>query len=219
MTLRSAKRDRTAGGISSFVDSTGRTRFRLTSLTSSVGDVVRAWQSRPEGLIVAVFSFRKEEEKARRSVRDILRYFGFKRIAQNTYVHGMIDTSGMELEVTRAGATRKLFIFRCPKVDDPALRDRLLSVFNLRGRVRVLTQLSRDLHAFLEESGIDGMEFGRRALYAGPVHYRTCFVEEPPLPADFFPANYPMKELAGYLRTAAEARWIDVIGYYRTLCG
>ena len=50
----------------------------------------------PEGFLIGVFSFRAPEEAKRRAARETLLHFGFKRIAQNTYINGVIDTSGLE---------------------------------------------------------------------------------------------------------------------------
>jgi DNA-binding transcriptional regulator PaaX len=218
--LRTAmSRLKASGELAGFDDITGSPRFRLSAMQRSVSDVVRGWEARPEGLIVGVFSFRKEEETERRLVRDTLLYFGFKRIAQNTYITGMIDTSGLEAEIARAGVSERFFIFRCPVVDDPRLLKRLKSVFDLEGRAKELSTFLEELKRFLEEPGIDAMEFGRRIFFSGPAHHRKSFVEEPPLPRSLFPAGYPLAELRSCLGNAMRARAADVITYYRTLCG
>jgi DNA-binding transcriptional regulator PaaX len=217
--LRTAlSRSRAAGELVSFVDPSGVTRFRLTEMQKSVSNVVRAWPERPEGFLIGVFSFSAPEEAKRRAVREILLHFGFKRIAQNTYINGMIDTSGLEAEMKRVQAADRFYVFRCPEIDDPALLRRLAEVFDVEGRKRALEDFLDELAAFLEEPGIDGMEFGRRAFYAGPVHHRISFVEEPPIPARILPPGYPLSELRSYLDSAITARRGDIVRYYRTLC-
>jgi DNA-binding transcriptional regulator PaaX len=218
--LRTAmSRFKASGDLVGFADIAGAPRFRLSETQRSVSDVVRQWDTRPEGLIVGVFSFRREEEAERRLVRDTLLYFGFKRIAQNTYITGMIDTAGLETELERAGVSERFFIFRCPVVDDPRLRKRLKSVFDLEGRKKELSDFLGDLKGFLEEPGLDAMEFGRRIFFSGPAHHKKSFVEEPPLPRSLFPRDYPLAELRSFLGNAMRARARDVITYYRTLCG
>jgi DNA-binding transcriptional regulator PaaX len=209
---------RATSGLVSFVDPAGVTRFRLTETQKSVSGVVRAWPERPEGFLIGVFSFRAPEEAKRRAVRETLLHFGFKRIAQNTYINGMIDTSGLDAEMRRARAADRFYIFRCPEIDDPALLRRLAEVFDVKGRRRTLEVFREELAAFLEEPGIDGMEFGRRVFYAGPVHHRVCFFEEPPIPARILPPGYPLSELRSYLDSAITARRSDFVHYYRTLC-
>ena len=210
---------RAAGELVSFVDPSGVTRFRLTETQKSVGGVVRDWPARPEGFLIGVFSFRAPEEAKRRAVRETLLHFGFKRIAQNTYINGMIDTSVLDAEMKRAGVADRFYVFHCPQIDDPALLRRLAGVFDVKGRKHALEGYREELAAFLEEPGIDGIELGRRVFYAGPVHHRTCFVEEPPIPARILPQGYPLSELWSYLDSIITARRGDIMRYYRTLCG
>jgi DNA-binding transcriptional regulator PaaX len=217
--LRTAlSRLRATGELVSFVDPSGVTRFRLTETQKSVSGVVRAWPARPEGFLIGVFSFRAPEEVKRRAVRETLLHFGFKRIAQNTYINGMIDTSVLDAEMKSAGVADRFYVFQCPQIDDPALLRRLAEVFDVKGRKRALEGFREELAAFLEEPGIDGMEFGRRVFYAGPVHHRTCFVEEPPIPARILQPGYPLSDLQSYLGSAITARRGDIVRYYRTLC-
>jgi DNA-binding transcriptional regulator PaaX len=217
--LRTAlSRLRTTGELVSFADPSGVTRFRLTETQNSVSGVVRAWPERPEGFLIGVFSFRAPEEAKRRAVRETLRHFGFKRIAQNTYINGMIDTSGLEAEMKRAGVADRFYVFRCPEIDDPTLLGRLAEVFDVKNRKRTLEDFREELAAFLEEPGIDSMEIGRRVFYAGPVHHRISFAEEPPIPARILPPGYPLSELRSYLDAAITTRRSDIVRYYRALC-
>jgi DNA-binding transcriptional regulator PaaX len=217
--LRTAlSRLRTTGGFVSFTDPSGVTRFRLAESQRSVGGVVRAWPDRSEGFLIGVFSFRAPEEAKRRAARGILLRFGFKRIAQNTYLNGMIDTSGLEAEMRRSGVADRFYLFRCPEIDDPTLLVRLTRVFDVAGRKRALEGFRAELAAFLEEPGIDAMELGRRMFYAGPVLHRISFAEEPPIPARILPPGYTLSELRSYLDSAITARRRDIVHYYRRLC-
>jgi DNA-binding transcriptional regulator PaaX len=217
--LRTAiSRARASGELKDFVDKAGVRRFRLTPMQESVSRVVRDWRTRPDGFIVGVFSFHAREEAERRAVRESLQYFGFKRIAQNTYINGMIDTSGLEAELARAGVADRFYLFRCPSIDDKALLARLAEVFDVKGRARTLERFRADLEAFLEEPGIDEMEFGRRVFYMGPAQHRICFTEAPPIPARILPESYPLAGLMTYLRGVITDRWESIEKYYRTLC-
>jgi DNA-binding transcriptional regulator PaaX len=217
--LRTAiSRLKASGNLESFTDDAGQVRFRLTSMQRSVSDVVRSWESRPKGFVIAVFSFKSEEERGRQRVREALRYFGFKRIAQNAYINGMIDTSHLQDTMAEYGVADKLFLFRCPDVDDPALAAKLEEVFDVRGRAEALRELFADFRLFLGDESLDGPEFGRRVFYAGPVYHMRCFVEEPPFPDDFLPADYPLHELKSWFMARSAERHSDVIAYYSGLC-
>lgn len=218
--LRTAmSRARASGELLGIQDEMGIQRFRLTPTQVSVSRVVRDWSSRPDGFIIGVFSFHAREAAERRAVRETLLYFGFKRIAQNTYINGMIDTTDLEAEMTRSGVADRFYLFRCASIDDPALLARLSRIFDVKGRARALERFRRELEGFLEEPGLDAMELGRRVFYAGPVQHRMCFVEEPPIPARMLPASYPLSGLTAYMGSILRRRWNQIETYYRTLCG
>ncbi len=218
--LRTAmSRAKASGELSGVQDEAGIQRFRLTPTQESVSRVVRDWSSRPEGFIIGVFSFHAKEGAGRRAARENLQYFGFKRIAQNTYVNGMIDTTDLEAEMERAGVADRCYLFRCSSVEDPKLLARLSRVFDVKGRASTLERFRRELEGFLEEPGLDAMEMGRRVFYAGPVQHRVCFVEEPPIPARMLPASYPLSGLTAYIGSVLRRRWKQIETYYRALCG
>ena len=210
-TLRTAiSRTRASGELNNFQDKNGVKRFRLTKLQKSVSNVVVNWQNRPQGFTLVVFSFRKDDEKERRTVREILKYFGFQKLAQNTYINGMIDTTGMETEMKHRKLDRNLYVFRCPEVNSPGLLKRLRKIFDIENRARELSEFETDLKAFLSEPSIRGDEFARRVFYAGPLHYSKCFVEEPPLPASVLPEGYPLGTLQDFYSSIIRIRSSEI---------
>jgi hypothetical protein len=70
----------------------------------------------------------------------------------------------------------------------------------------VLARFRDDLSAFLDAAELDGDELARRLFYAGPVHYRMTYVEEPPFPASYLPDAYPLGELLEFIPKMAERR-------------
>jgi DNA-binding transcriptional regulator PaaX len=218
--LRTAlSRAKASGLVESFIDEKGITRFRRSNMSRSVGEAVRDWGSRPEGFLLAVFSFSAEEESGRRTVRELLRYFDFKRIAQNTYINGMIPTAGLEAELRKAGVEKNLYLFSCPRVDESSAAEKLREVFDLSGRARALGAFLAELKDFLEEPGLDAIEYGRRFFYAKPVHYDVCFMKEPPIPSSFLPPDYPLEEVNSLMRRSLSGREGDIVEYYGRLCG
>jgi hypothetical protein len=94
----------------------------------------------------------------------------------------------------------------------------LAEVFDVKARARMLERFRADLEAFLEESGMDDMELGRRVFYMGPAQHRICFMEEPPIPARILPESYPLAGLMTYLSGFMARRWKSIETYYLTLC-
>jgi hypothetical protein len=58
----------------------------------------------------------------------------------------------------------------------------------------------------LDDDALTGDDFTQRLLYAGPVHYRITFVEEPPLPPSVQPPDYPLRDVVSLLPTLAQRR-------------
>ncbi|MFY0539793.1 hypothetical protein [Nannocystis pusilla] len=111
------------------------------------------------------------------------------------YINGQIDTAPIEEAVAAHGLSQHLFLFRCPDQADPSLDRRLVALFDVKERARVLARFERELEGYLHAPGIDGDEVARRWLAAGPAHYRVTFVDEPALPARCLPADYPLERL------------------------
>lgn len=207
-------RARAEGRIGSFTDSRGKIRYRLTELHKSISKAVSQQFSRPEGFILAVFSFKKDNEKERKSVRDTLKLHGFKKLAQNTYINGRIDTEGMLKSMREYGVEKNLYLFHCPDISDPSLKEKILSVFNIEGRKIILSEFYESLVQFLTEKDTSDDETARRLFYVGPVHYRICFVEEPPFPEKYLPNDYPLKKIIDFFTETAEKNGNKFIQYY-----
>ncbi|MGK4002111.1 hypothetical protein WMF31_05770 [Sorangium sp. So ce1036] len=206
---------RASGEVATFTDDGGVTRYRMTAIQRSISRAVLGRSARPEGFLLAIFSFASDDARERQIVRDALKLHGFQRLAQNAYINGQINTDELEAALEKHGLTEHVFLFRCPEIDDPVLRRKLTELFDLRGRKKALLQFQRDLVAFLEEPGIGDDELARRFFYAGPVHYRITFMEEPPLPARYLPPDYPLEKVTSVMPELAERRSRALIAYYR----
>ncbi|MCY1059799.1 hypothetical protein [Nannocystis sp. SCPEA4] len=206
---------RSSGQIESF-ECDGVTRYRLGAWGSSIGATVMRRFERPEGYVLAIFSFEAGDARERQLVRDALRSYGFQKLAQNVYINGQIDTAGIEAVVQEHGLAQHLFLFRCPDQADPALDRRLIELFDVKARARVLARFERELHDYLHGSGVSGDEFVRRYFAAGPANYRVTFVDEPALPARCLPPDYPLERLLPYAEpTARQAR--AIVDYWRRI--
>ncbi|MEQ1503790.1 MAG: hypothetical protein ABMB14_16235 [Myxococcota bacterium] len=203
---------RASGLVAPFEDPAGVTRYRTGALSRSVSRAVRA--ERPDGFVLAVFSFVTEQVRERQVVREALKLHGFQKLAQNVYIHGRIDTIELEAVLREEGLDEHVWLFRVPEADDPALRRKLTALFDLTSRAAQLRAFDLDLVQFLDP-GLDDDSFARRLLYAGPVHYRITWLDEPPLPASYLPPDYPLAEVRGRMTALAAARAQALIAYFR----
>lgn len=205
---------RAGGDVDTSVDARGVTRYRLAALGRSIGATVRQRPTRPDGLLLAIFSFAADDSRERQAVREALRLYGFHKLAQNVYVNGEIDTRELEEVFRREGVSEHVYLLRCHDSDDPALRRKLSSLFDLEARKRVLAAFREDLSAWLEAPKLDDASFARRFLYSGPVHYRLTFTEEPPVPASWLPSGYSLDEVRALLPRLAKARARALVRFF-----
>jgi DNA-binding transcriptional regulator PaaX len=210
---------RTSGTLESSPDEGGVMRYRMSAIHRSVNGTVQSRFSRPGGFLLAVFSFSTEDARERQVIREVLKAHGFKKLAQNVYINGQIDTGEIERVVQEKGLAEHLYLFRCSDIEDPRLESKLTALFDVTGRWATLSHFEHHLQEYLEDQRLRGDDFAWRFFAAGPIHYRITFVDEPPLPARCLPAGYPLDRLMSYLPELAQRRSHELVDYYRRVNG
>ncbi|HUX38532.1 MAG TPA: hypothetical protein VMV44_11585 [Rectinemataceae bacterium] len=187
-------------------DTQGRSRYLLSPASFEIGLAQIHSDQRLEGFLIAVFSFKSEENEERTALRGLLKEYGFRKLAQNTYIHGRIETEGLRKTIRELGLEEHLFLFTCPEIEDEDLIKRILALFDVEGRRKELREYLLRLKAFLPE-GLAGDELARRLLYVGPVHWERIEAREPPFPAKHLPPDYALAEIQRfYARKIEEGR-------------
>jgi len=213
--LSRGKRD---GSLLAETDGTGRNRYILSPETFAMGAAQVRADRRPEGFLLAVFSFTAPEQEERASLRALLKSYGFRKLAQNTYIHGRIETSGLVSAIRELGLERNFFLFTCPDIEDEGLVARVLALFDLEARRRELDNYLGLLREFLPE-GLAGDEFARRLLYVGAVHWERVEAGEPPIPAKYLPAGYALGEIQAFYGQKLEEGHGAMLGYFTRVFG
>jgi len=223
--LSRGKRD---GSLLVEADSAGRNRYFLAPATFAMGTArIRAVQ-RPEGFLLAVFLFTTPEQEQRASLRALLKSFGFRKLAQNTYIHGRIETTGLNAAIRELGLEKNFFLFTCPDIDDENLVARVVSLFDLESRRKELGEYLGFLKDFLPEeispgtaagNAAAGDEFARRLLYVGAVHWEHVEASEPPIPSKYLPADYAFKEIQAFYGRRLEEGRAAMLEYFRRVFG
>lgn len=209
--LSRAKSD---GSIQEFKDALSESRYTIAPSTYEMGLVSLNRDEHPEGFILAVFSFTKDAESERAVVRDTLKNYGFKRLAQNTYINGRIDTSGLMTAMKSFGLEKNLYLFHCPDIDDQDLIQKILIVFDMEKRKEMLNHFYDRMVHFLSESGISDLDIGRRLLYFGAIYWTICENGEPPIPKKHLPLDYPMAKIRAFYTEFIEKNRDKLIKYY-----
>ncbi len=192
----------------------GESRYVLAPATLAMGNAMIHAEARQEGFLLAVFSFRQEENEGRAALRAVLKTFGFRKLAQNTYIHGRIATTALRAAIADLGLEEHFFLFTCPEIEDKDLIARILALFDIEGRRKELRDYLHRLKAFLPE-GLPADEGARRLLYVGAVHFERIEASEPPFPARHLPPDYPLAEIASFYGRRIEAGGHALFDYYR----
>jgi DNA-binding transcriptional regulator PaaX len=167
-----------------------------------------------EGFTLAVFSFTKDKETERAVVRETLKNCGFKRLAQNTYINGRIDTQNLMRSMKDHGVDKNIYQFQCPDIDDPDLIKKILALFDVEARMNQLNRFYTQMVDFLDEEGLSEIELGRRLLYFGAIYWSVCEVGEPPIPLKHLPKDYPMPKIKAYYHDFVQKNKEKLIQYY-----
>ena len=234
-TIRTAlSRAKREGSVLPQVDGTRHTRYVLAPATFARGvSQVRADQ-RPEGFLLAVFSFSTPEQEERASLRALLKSYGFRKLAQNTYIHGRIETESLMSAIRDLGLEKNFFLFTCPDIDDESLVSRVLSLFDLESRRKELRdylmllqdflpdELARNANSEDRASGdqaaggcVSGDEFARRLLYVAAVHWEKVEASEPPIPGRHLPAGYAYGEIQAFYGRRLEEGRPAMLAYFK----
>ena len=227
-TVRTAlSRGKLDGSLLVKTDGTGRNRYILSPETFAMGAAQVRADRRPEGFLLAVFSFTAPEQEERASLRALLKSYGFRKLAQNTYIHGRIETSGLVAAIRELGLERNFFLFTCPDIEDEGLVARVLALFDLEARRRELGEYLRLLKDFLPDElargaaggSAAGDEFARRLLYVGAVHWERVEAGEPPIPAKYLPAGYALGEIQAFYGRKLQEGHGAMLEYFRRVFG
>lgn len=202
------------GSILEYKDENGHSRYTIAPATYEMGMATIAREKQPEGFIVAVFSFTKDAISERSVVRETLKNYGFKRIAQNTYINGRIDTTGLVDAMRKFGLEKNLYLFHCPDIDDQDLLQKIVDLFELEKRKEKLEQFYQHMVGFLTEPGLDDDEIGRRLLYFGAIYWTECELGEPPIPQKHLPSNYPIGKIRSFYGQYIAENMPKLIQYY-----
>jgi DNA-binding transcriptional regulator PaaX len=191
-----------------------RTHYTIAPSTFEMGMTTISRDKQAEGFVIAVFSFTKDAESERAVVRETLKNYGFKRLAQNTYINGRIDTKGLLEAMRKFGLEKHLYLFHCPDIDDHDLIHKILDLFELEKRKSDLEHFYQQMVGFLTETGLSDDELGRRMLYFGAIFWTVCEVDEPPIPQKYLPSDYPMPKIRAFYNAFVEENKSKLIQYY-----
>ena len=210
-------RAKAEGTCSTLIDDRGVNRYQINQSYFDEGSTTLIKNPDATGFLLAVFSFAREDVSERTVVRETLKNCGFKKLAQNTYINGMIDTAPLMKKMKALGLDKNLFLFPFPDLEDISLVEKILDIFDITGRKRVLGEFLDDLTAFFSDtvSGKAGTaDMANRILYAGPIYWDLCNIQEPPFPAKHLPHDYPLPRIRALYADCMKTNFGVLVDHY-----
>lgn len=196
-------------------DADGVPRYRVADFQKEImGNVIK--RRKAKGFTVAVFSFEAEQERERSRTRELLRYAGFVRFAQNAYINVRRGDDCLRAELERAGVADHVFLFPVDRVDDRDLA-RLIDAWKVPERADFLKLFLRDVRELVEAVPAGSADSFHRVGLAWVAFIVHVFETELPLPESLLPPGYPYDEVYDYLNRASARNGRSMIRHYKEM--
>lgn len=196
-------------------DADGTPRYRVADFQKEImGNVIK--RRKAKGFTVAVFSFEADQERERSQTRELLKYAGFVRFAQNAYINVRRSDDCLRAELERAGVADHVFLFPVDRVDDRDLV-RLMEAWKIPERAAFLKGFLLDARELVEAVPVGSAESFHRVGLAWVAFIVHVFETELPLPESLLPPDYPYDEIYDYLNKASARNGRAMIRHYKEL--
>lgn len=203
------------GGVTPVQDDTGTTRYRMGPMLRLVSEQAARF-GRGEGLTLAVFRFRKEEEKQRYRVRELLASFGFKKLAQNVYLALQVDSQRVARQFAALGLQEHVFLFDCPQAaDDESIAAQIRSLWRLDEWEERLARFYAQTRPYLRLDGLPDEEVYIRYSIAYSIFFTHFYEKRPAVPARYFPQGRALDALFALLEETVRTYGETIVRFYR----
>lgn len=202
-----------------YLDDMNIRRFRFDPTHLELGRSLVERNAQEPGVTVAIGWSGNWDRLERRKLQEVLDWFGFRHFSYNAWMSGWIDIDVLNKVIEEKGLQKHCFFFRTNDLSDPLLMTHIRESFDLENRRRILETFKADTLAFLGEPDISEEEFALRALYYGPVHHRICLLDEPTLPPEVLPKEWPLAEVQGLVGYLYGQRIDSIVAYWESVNG
>ena len=199
--------------ISAFKDENGDTRYKMGKMMMLISEQASRF-GKSEGFTIAVFNFKKEEEKQRYRVRGILNSFGFKKLAQNVYLALKVDSKSIVREFVSWDLQDNVFLFDCMEAAGDSIAPKISSLWNLDKWGEQLYSFHDKLKPYLEFEGMDDEEIYKRYSIAYSVFFTYFYEKHPAIPLNYLPEDYPLKRIFELLEKKIQIYEKPIVRFY-----
>lgn len=181
-----------------------------------MNNVLSRKKKRTSGFVLAIFSFRKEQEKERTLTRSILEYIGFVRIAQNSYINSRQNIKELRKNLDLHNLTDNVFIFEINKISLPEFK-KLSKIWNIEERNKFLNDFYTDLNVFIDQWDGTAEDWAHRLGAAWLIYIVYVQNTEILLPLNMLPTNYPYDKINKYMNKINTRNYKQLLSYIRKI--
>ncbi|MGC4018295.1 MAG: hypothetical protein QM793_03040 [Muricomes sp.] len=201
------------GSVLSVKDESGKTKYKMGKMMTLISEQASGF-GKSEGFTLSVFNFKKEEEKQRYRVREILNSFGFKKLAQNVYLALKVDSQSIMSEFTAWGLQDNVFLFDCVDTASDSISSKIISLWNLDEWSGKLNSFYEKLKAYLNFEGLDDEEVYKRYSIAYSIFFTYFYEKHPAIPFNYLPKGYPLKGIFELLEKTIQIYGESIVRFY-----
>lgn len=202
------------GKIESFSDQHGIIRYQMSKMMSLISEQASLF-GKSEGFTLAVFNFKKENDKERYRIREILNSFGFKKLAQNVYLNIRVNSEQIMKEITIWGLQNNVYLFDCDNFTDNDMIARISELWDLSHWNDRLNEFYMDLKTFFDFENKSDEEIYRRYSYGYSVFFVYFYEKLPALPSNFFLPDNGLKRVMELMEITLSQYSDNICSHYK----
>ncbi len=205
--------------IEAFSDEHGVIRYRMSKMMTLISEQASHF-GRSNGFTLAVFNFKKENDKERYRVREILSSFGFKKLAQNVYLNIRVDSKQIIKEFSKWDLQNNVYLFDCDNITDSSMIDRISKLWELNHWNARLNEFYQDLKTYFDFDSISDEEIYHRYSYGYSAFFVYFYERLPALPAYFFEQDNEdngLKKVLSLMETTLSQYADKICSYYKVI--
>ena len=204
------------GKIESFTDDDGATRYKFTGMMNLVSQQASLFGN-SEGFTLAIFNFKKEDEKERYRVREVLHGFGFRKLAQNVYLNTKVDSESIMKEITKWNLQDNIYLFNCADITYPSMISRISSLWQLDQWNEKLHVFYYDLKNYFSFDGLSDEEIYKRYSYGYSAFFVYFYEKHPSIPKNFIGEDYALGKVLELLKDTVTIYMDNITNHYKII--
>ncbi|MDF2504109.1 hypothetical protein [Clostridium sp.] len=204
------------GEIDCFTDKEGIVRYKMTKMMTLISKHALLF-GKSKGFTLAVFNFKKENDKERYRIREILNAFGFRKLAQNVYLNIRVDSENIMQEIAKWDLEDNIYLFNCNDIKDPSMISRIRLLWKLDQWNDKLNEFYEDLKIYFSFDDLSDEEVYKRYSYGYSVFFVYFYEKHPLVPSGFMKEDYALVKVMELLQYTLDNYTDNIAKHYKLI--